>query len=59
MLDYASLRSQISLQNGNASVCSLGIIEIMDNLCPFNLAAQQLCLFLQNGVAMLIKAIVL
>ena len=59
MLDYASLWSQISLQNSNASVRSLRIVKIMDNLCPFNLATQQLRLFLQDGITVLIKAIVL
>lgn len=59
MLDYASLWSQISLQNSNASVRSLRIVKIMDNLCPFNLAPQQLRLFFQDGITVLIKAIVL
>ena len=59
MLDDAAFRGKIALQDGDAAVGTLGVVEAVDDVLPADRAGKTGGLFGQNGVAVLVEAVFL
>ena len=57
VLDDAAFRSQIALQDGDAAVGALGVVEAVDDVLAADRAGKTGGLFGQDGVAVLVEAV--
>ena len=59
VLDDAALRGKIAFQDGDAAVGALGVIKAVDDVLAADRAGKACGLFGQNGVAVLVEAVLL
>lgn len=59
MLDDAAFRGKVALQDSDAAVGALGVVEAVDDVLPADRAGKTGGLFGQNGVAVLVEAVFL
>ena len=59
VLDDAALRGKVALQDGNAAVSALGVVKAVDDVLAADRAGKAGGLFGQNGIAVLVEAVLL
>ena len=59
VLDDAAFRGKVALQDGNAAVGALGVIKAVDDVLAADRAGKAGGLFCQNGIAVLVEAVLL
>ena len=58
-LDDAAFRGKVALQDGDAAVGALGVIKAVDDVLAADRAGKTGGLFRQNGIAVLVEAVLL
>ena len=59
VLDDAAFRGKVALQDGDAAVGALGVIKAVDDVLAADRAGKTGGLFCQNGIAVLVEAVLL
>ena len=57
VLDDTALRGQVALEDGDAAVGALGVIEAVDDVLAADRTGKTSGLFCQNGIAVLVEAV--